>query len=248
MKRKPSLFKAFGTLVQIMSKPFNLLLVLLLCTCSQTWAAPPQKITAVYAATRNGLPFANVTETFSQDHGHYQIESVTDGIGIYGLFGKRKLSSNGEVTADGLHPLHFEQMQGSKMVCSAEFDWTNHTLSMNAKGKISTASLEPGTLDLASYAYQFAFNPPTGDAVAITLTTGKKLRSYHYKIASHDESLETSTGVLKTTRLVNTSKDDNGEEKTLWLSQEQHFIPAKIIMSDDSGAKIEQVLTSLSIE
>jgi hypothetical protein len=231
-----------------MTKYLNLLLVSLLCVASQALAEPPHKITAVYAATRNGQPFATVTETFIQQNKHYQIESVTSGIGVYGLFGKRKLSSNGEVTEDGLRPAHFEQSQGSKLVASADFDWAKNTLAMTVKGKTSTTPLEAGTLDLASYAYQFAFKPPTGDELAVTMTTGKKLRTYHYKIASHDEALETAAGIVKTTKLVNTSKDDNNDEKSLWLSQEQHFIPAKITMSDDSGAKIEQVLTSLSIE
>ena len=231
-----------------MNKYLKLLFILWLCIASQAWAEPPQKITAVYAATRNGQPFATVTETFTQQNKHYQVESVTSGIGVYALFGKRKLSSNGEVTADGLRPVHFEQSQGSKLVASAEFDWANNKLAMTVKGKTSTSPLEPGTLDLVSYAYQFAFKPPAGDELAITITTGKKLRTYHYKVASHDEPLETSAGTIKTTHLVNTSKDDNGEEKSLWLSQDQHFIPAKIVMSDDTGAKIEQVLTSLSIE
>jgi prolyl oligopeptidase PreP (S9A serine peptidase family) len=231
-----------------MNKLFNLLLISLLCIANQALAESPQKMTAVYSATRNGQPFATVTETFTQDNKHYHIESVTSGIGVYGLLGKRKLSSNGEVTADGLRPAHFEQSQGGKLVASAEFDWMHNTLTMMAKGKASTATLEPGTLDLVSYAYQFAFKPPTGDELAVTMTTGKKMRTYHYKVASHDEPLEITTGVVKTTKLVNIAKDDNGEEKSLWLSQEQHFVPAKIIMSDDTGAKIEQVLTSLSIE
>jgi hypothetical protein len=231
-----------------MNKHFNLLLVFLLCIANQALAAPPQKITIVYSATRNGQPFANVTETFTQDSKHYHIESVTSGIGIYGLFGQRKLSSDGEVTADGLRPLHFEQLQGEKTISSAEFNWAASTLSMTVKGKTTTSPLQPGTLDLASYSYQFAFKPPIADELAVTMTTGKKLRTYHYSVASRDESLETGMGVIKTSKLVNTAKDDNGDEKTLWLCQEQHYLPTKIIMSDDKGAKIEQVLTSLSIE
>lgn len=226
----------------------NKFFYLLLCLATTALAEPNQKITAVYDATRNGLAFAKVTETFTQENGHYHVESVTSGIGVYGLFGKRKLSSSGEVTSGGLRPTHFEQSQGNKMVASAEFDWAKNILTMTAKGKTTTANLESGTLDLASYAYQFGLQPTIGDEVAVTLTTGKKLRTYHYKVAGRDELIETAVGALKTTRLVNTSKSDNEDEKTLWLSQEQRFIPAKIIMSDDTGAKIEQVLTSLSIE
>ncbi len=58
-------------------------------------AALPKRIQAVYAVTKNGQPFANVQEQFVITDHHYQLESVTKGIGIYALFGERVLSSHG---------------------------------------------------------------------------------------------------------------------------------------------------------
>lgn len=219
-------------------------LFLLLLLASFSAFAAPKKITVTYDVTRKGQPFATVNETFTQDGKNYRVESVTSGIGVYALLGKRKLSSEGEISANGLVPKHFEQQQGDKKGVSADFDWNTNMLTMNNKGKTSTAPLEPGTQDLASYAYQFMFRVPAGEEITLPITSGKKLRTYKYKIASQNEMVDE----VKTLHLVNTNKSDSGEEKELWLAIDGHFIPAKIVMFDDNGAKIEQVITSLTVE
>ncbi len=210
--------------------------------------AAPQKLTAVYHVTRNGQPFADVTETFRQEGGRYKLESVTKGIGIYGLFGERRLASDGEVIAEGLRPGHFEQQQGdnAKKAISADFDWISKTIAMKAKGQTNTAPLENGTQDLASYAWQFMFAPPKADEVVLPVTTGKKQRVYRYRVAERDAVMETPAGKFRTLHLVNAK--DGGEEKELWLGIEAHHIPVRILMQDEKGAKIEQVLTSLDAQ
>ncbi len=223
-------------------------LAVLLLAFSQSLFAAPQHLVAVYHVTRNGQPFADVTETFQQSAGRYRLESVTKGIGVYGLFGERRLTSEGEVTAEGLRPIRFEQQQGdnAKKAISADFDWTAGTLSMKAKGQVNTAPLEAGTQDLASYAYQFMFVTPKGDEVVLPVTTGKKQRSYRYRITERDTTVETAAGKYKATHLVNAR--DGGDEKELWLGAEAYGIPVRIKMQDENGAKIEQVLTSLHAE
>lgn len=225
----------------------RILALLSLLIVSNAFAAP-QKLTAVYHVTRNGQPFADVTETFQQEGGRYKLESVTEGIGVYGLFGKRRLLSEGEVTAEGLRPIRFEQQQGdnAKKGVSADFDWVGKTLSMKAKGQTTTAPLEAGTQDLLSYAYQFMFTPPKGEEVVLPVTTGKKQRLYQYHIAERDVAVENAAGKFRTLHLVNAK--ESGEEKELWLGVEAHYIPVRIKMQDENGAKVEQVLTNLHAE
>ena len=219
--------------------------VLCLFVATTTLAAP-QQVKLVYQATRNGQPFATITETFQQQNGRYRIESVTDGIGVYGLFGKRRLVSEGEVTAQGLRPAHFELQQGdnAKKAVFADFDWEARTVAMKSKGQTTSAALEDGTQDLLSYAYQFMFRHPQGEELRVTVTTGKKLRTYVYRLGAQDVSIDTASGVCKTVHLANGAKDGE-EDKELWLGVEQHYLPVRISMKDENGARIEQVLTSL---
>jgi len=220
---------------------------LLLCF-SVVAEAAPQSVKAIYHVTRNGQDFAKVTETFKQENGRYTLESVTDGIGVYGLFGKRRLYSEGEVTPDGLRPGRFEQQQGddAKRAVKAEFDWAAASLTMTAKGKTRQDKLMPGTQDLASFAYQFMFVPPKGDLIEMPVTTGKKLRVYQYDVLARDVELETPSGKFKTLHLVN--RKESGDDKQLWLGLDRHYIPVRILMQDEKGAKIEQVLTGLHVE
>lgn len=211
-------------------------------------AAPPQKITAIYEATRNGQPFATVTETYRQEGNRYRIESLTKGIGVYALFGVRKLTSEGSVTTDGLKPSRFEQQQGNKKPVVAVFDWDALKLAMTGKKQTTTVDLEAGAQDLASFAYQFMFSAPAGEEFSLPVTTGKKLRSYPYRVVSHDESLDGVLGGLKTLHLTSVIKSEGDDEKEIWLARDKHYLPAKIVLRDENGASIEQVLTSLSIE
>ncbi|HEY3326320.1 MAG TPA: DUF3108 domain-containing protein [Novimethylophilus sp.] len=227
---------------------YLLLLSGLLASCVAI--AAPQKVTAVYEATRDGKPFATVNETYRREGDHYRIESVTTGKGVYALFGKRRLTSEGEVNAEGLKPHRFEQQQGdnARKTVAAEFDWAAGKLTLSSKKKTTTVDLVAGTQDLASFTYQFMFQPPAGEEFTLPVTTGKRLRNYQYRVTVKDETLDGVLGGLKVVRLSNAVKDGDDDEKELWLATDKYFIPAKIVLRDENGMKIEQVLTSLSFE
>jgi len=210
--------------------------------------AAPKHVELVYQATRNGMPFANITESYRQENGHYKIESVTQGIGVYALLGKRVLRSEGEVTADGLKPVHFELHQGDneKKSLYADFDWPANQLNMKVKGKPVSAELQAGTQDLTSLVYQFMFAQPSTDDFSLPVTTGKKLRIYNYKVSERGTMLEVPAGKYKTLHLTDAS--DSEDQKELWLGVESFFLPVRLVMRDDGGAKIEQTLTSLHAE
>lgn len=213
-------------------------------------AALPKRIQAVYEVTKNGQPFAKVHENFEVSGNAYQLESVTKGIGVYALFGERKLTSSGEVTAQGLKPSRFELRQGDnpKKALLAEFDWLKQNLRMTVKGKLKEAPLTAGTQDLASFAYQFMYLPaPLKGDITVTLTTGKKLNQYQYHINPETEIIASVDVQYKTLHLAPPTQDTQ-ETKELWLAADYHYVPVKILMVDDNGQKLEQTLTELHIE
>lgn len=209
--------------------------------------ALPKNIQLTYQVTKNGQPFATVRESFTVIGNSYKIESATKGIGVYALFGVRQLESEGEVTPAGLKPLKFELHQGNdeKRALLTTFDWQNNQLKMLVKGKEKTAQLVAGTQDLASFAYQFMFNPTMlKDAIAIDLTTGKKLNHYQYAVAQ--ESLDVMEKAIQTYHLTPAKNDGlTGETKELWLSTAHYYLPVKILIVDEYGQKLEQTLTEI---
>lgn len=212
----------------------------------------PKRIQANYQVTKNGQPFANVRELFVLTGETYKLESTTKGIGVYALFGERQLSSQGEVTSLGLKPKHFELHQGdsAKKTLIADFDWLNNTLHMLVKGAVKDAPLVAGAQDLASFAYQFMYLPkPLKNTVAVTMTTGKKLNQYEYKVNNTQVALEIAGKSYKTVHLSQIDKHAiKTDTKELWLSVEHHYLPVRIVMVDDNGQKLEQTLTELHVE
>jgi len=212
-------------------------------------AAPLSKIDVEYTATRDGSPFANVTETYRQENGRYKIESVTAGIGVFALFGKRVMTSEGEVTAQGLRPSHFELRQGDnpKKALISDFDWPASTLNLQVKGEASSSPLEKGAQDLASFPYQFMFSPPKADDFYLAVNSGRKLGNNHYKVTERNVSIEIEGKKYKTLHLVDASEDAK-DGKELWLGLGQYNLPVKLVLKDETGATIEQTLTSIHAE
>lgn len=214
--------------------------------------ATPKNIQLEYKVTRDGKLFANVVEKFSQDGSVYKIESVTKGVGVYALLGERKLSSSGSVTKQGLKPKHFELHQGDskKKSLISDFDWAKNTLNMQVKGEIRTQALEKGTQDLLSYAYQFMFmstKTRAANAIHVTLTTGKKLNQYQYKIIARGLKLSAAGEDFKTLHIANAPATGD-DKKQLWLAEDQYFLPVQYKLTDEDGANFEQTLTSIHVE
>lgn len=207
----------------------------------------PKNIQLEYTVTRDDKPFANVHETYVQNGTQYRIESITKGIGVYALFGERKLISEGVVTDIGLRPSHFELHQGdnAKKSLITDFDWANNTLNMQVKGEIKTAVLQKSTQDLSSYAYQFMFMHPIKDNINVSLTTGKKLNVYQYKITERDVMLETGQVSYKTLHLTSAEGKD---KKQIWLAEDHYYLPVRYTLVDDNGATLTQTLTKLHVE
>lgn len=216
--------------------------------------AVPKNIQLEYDLKRNGQLFAKVVESYSQQGDQYKIQSVTKGVGVYALLGERILSSSGSVSKEGLKPKHFELHQGDnkKKSLITDFDWNKNTLNMQVKGTVKTATLQKGTQDLLSYAYQFMFAPPTkaraGDSVInATLTTGKKLSQYQYKVVARDLKINAAGKEFKTLHIAN-SPEAGDDKKQLWLAQDQFYLPVQYNLIDDDGANFEQTLTKIHVE
>jgi hypothetical protein len=238
--------------MQRLIKILSLVLCFMAAPAAAAQQALPTVIQASYEVTKNGQPFANVHERYVVSGSQYKVESVTKGIGVYALFGERKLTSTGEVTSQGLKPAQFELQQGNnpKRALFADFDWAKSNLKMTVKGTAKDEVLAAGTQDLASYAYQFMFLPsPLADAITVTLTTGKKLNQYPYKINGEQVSLEAAGKQYKTLHLVPSDQSkEQTETKELWLAAEYFYVPVRILMVEDNGAKLEQTLTELHVE
>lgn len=227
----------------------NAFFLLIFCLFANVAQALPKTIQLEYEVSRNGKLFGQVKETFTQTGKQYRIKSVTKGYGIYALMGERVLTSSGEVTKTGLKPNRFELHQGksAKKTLIADFLWTKNTLNMQVKGETRTEKLSSGTQDLASYVYQFMFNPPLKQSVSVTLTTGKKLNTYQYKVLAKGEEVSVGKTYYKTTHISNEASAGE-DKKELWLLQDKYYLPARYKLTDEDGESFQQTLTKIYVE
>ncbi len=177
-------------------------------------------------------------------NGRYSIVSTTQAKGLVSLFfGNLTQKSEGTVSENGLKPdfYSYQYSSDAKKSQIANFDWMNNVLHMHTHKGDSTANLTDGTQDFLSFMYQFMFTPPL-DTMQITMTNGKRLRTYSYSFEG-EEAIATKLGELKTIHLLKSSGD---EEKTeLWLATDYLYLPVKIRKTEKDGTVIEQVAVKI---
>lgn len=227
----------------------NAFIFVFCCFVTHVAQALPKNIQLEYEVSRNGKLFGQVKETFTQTGKQYHIKSVTKGYGIYALMGERVLTSTGEVTKKGLKPTRFELHQGKskKKTLLADFLWAKSKLNMQLKGETRAEKLAPGTQDLASYVYQFMFNAPIKDEVNITLTTGKRLNTYQYKVLAKGEEVTVGKIGYKTMHISNDASAGE-DKKELWLLQDKYYLPARYKLTDEDGESFQLALTKIYVE
>jgi Protein of unknown function (DUF3108) len=227
----------------------NAFFILIFCLVTHAAQALPKNIQLEYEVSRNGKLFGQVKETFTQTGKQYRIKSVTKGYGVYALMGERVLTSTGEITKSGLKPTHFELHQGksAKKTLIADFLWAKSTLNMQVKGETRTEKLVTGTQDLASYVYQFMFNAPIKDEVNVTLTTGKRLNTYQYKVLAKNEAVAVGKTSYKTIHISNQASAGE-DKKELWLLQDKYYLPVRYKLTDEDGESFLQTLTKVYVE
>lgn len=228
----------------------RLLALLLFCLSPALYAEIPGRIEASYDVLSKGIKFAEVRETFVYSDYRYRIESVTKPVGLLALFQPETIvvTSEGEVDAAGLHPSRFSHLRtrDASKNNSAEFDWVNSELTLRDQAGIRQLALPPGTQDRLSMMYQFVVAPPLSRLeVKFNMTNGSKLETYRYQLHP-EQAVDVPYGTLRSFYLY-TLPQQRAWKSEIWLAIEHGYIPCKIVLTEDSGDKVVQVLTALNI-
>ena len=213
-------------------------------------AQPPHKLTLSYDVSYNGVVAAELTEALEHDGRSFSLTSEGRGKGIGALLysGAAKRWCRGEVTSAGLRPLEYRDQRGDKPAAVARFDWVKKTLTQERDGKNETTTMVPPLQDRLSFLYNFAFRDASelkpGKEIKVTLTDGKGLTQFQYKVAG-TEVLKTPAGELETVHLV--KQRDNQEDKgtEIWFASGRDYLPVRILVIEKDGVRIDQVLTRI---
>jgi hypothetical protein len=226
------------------------LLLALALPCAAAPLPTPQEIAISYNLFRNGLHIATMSESFESKNGEYRLVSETRAIGLFALVQKQPLrfTSQGRLSEAGLQPQHFEGKRGEAdpRQVRGDFDWRAGSLTISHDGKTDTLPLQPGTQDRLSVLYQFMFlGPERLQRLEFAMTNGRKLDRYRYTVTPNVE-IDTPLGRLTTLHLVKQHRpDESGTE--VWLSPQHRYLPVKVMVQEEDGARYEQFITRLEI-
>ncbi len=193
---------------------------------------------------RMGIVSGELTLSWKFADGHYRLDSVAQGSGIFAIAGKYVQASEGDIAASGLRPTTFSvERRGKKD--SAAFNWTDNSVRFNGKSGEHTEAATPGTQDMLSLLFQLAFAPPLGDDLTVIVTNGRKLERYAFERAG-EEVISLEGGQFHTLKIRKQRKgDEDGME--VWLALEHHYLPVKIRVTDKKGSVIEQTLMAMKV-
>jgi hypothetical protein len=227
------------------------MLAVLAGTCGAAATDAPQAVSASYELFRNGIRFAVMKDTFEAKDGRYRIVSETRAVGPLALIAPQPLraTSSGQRTGTGLMPQLFEGGRGSNdpRRVRAEFDWEAEKLTVARRDRNESLPLPPGTQDQLSIMYQFMFlQPDHPQVLRLTRTNGRKLEQHSYAVTTGVE-IVTPLGRMTTVHLVR-QHQPNEDGVEVWLAPQHHYLPMKLVILDDKGARYETVMTRLEIK
>lgn len=193
---------------------------------------------------RMGMVSGELILNWNFADGHYRLDSVAQGTGIFAIAGKYVQASEGDITNSGLRPVAFSvERRGRKD--SAKFNWPESSVQFNGKSGERTEAASPGTQDMLSLLFQLAFTPPLGDDLTVIVTNGRKLERYAFERAG-EETIELEGGTFRTLKIHKRRQgDEDGME--VWLALEHHYLPVKIRVTDKKGSVIDQSLMAMKV-
>ena len=113
-----------------------------------------------------------------------------------------------------------------------------------AKGEPRHFAYQGEVQDALSLFFQLALSAPLPEGQhAYLVFNGKKLRNYIYEVRG-EEILETALGALRTLHLARVTDSDGRFEA--WLAVDRHYLPVRVLRSDDRGNTMELVVQSIT--
>jgi hypothetical protein len=218
------------------------LAISLLAWAAAAWCAPPQRVELAYEISRNGMVIAEVFYLLEHDGRNYRITETSRGRGILALRGTTRRTSRGLVSPQGLKPLEFTDERTGRQTARAQFDWNAKTITQQYKAGPRIEPLLPRAHDRLAFIFDFAFAPARAAPVAFDLVDGRGM-SHHVYSPGGEERISTPVGQFQAVRFVRAK----GTERTeIWLGTEVSYLPLKILVLDEDGARFEQVATKIS--
>ena len=223
-------------------------LIVLMFLAGPAWAVqPPQRVQMDFSVTSGTMNLGVGRDVLEHDGKQYSIISETKTVGLAAFLYKLNIrrESRGLITLGGLRPSHFEEDRTRKPKRAVDFDWDAKLIKLTDGANVQTLPLPDNTFDQTSFAYAFAFRPPSDEILSVFLTDGRKLSDYKYQIIGREE-LKTALGDLETVHFQKEQEADDKRGFEVWLSVQHHYLPVRIRFIEKNGTVLDSTVTAIS--
>jgi hypothetical protein len=153
--------------------------------------------------------------------------------------------ATGAITASGLRPEVYEETRNGQVKRRVRFDWQRKKVELFDGKATQTVELPDNTWDMASFGYNFAFAPVTGEEMDLFLTDGRRVSPYRYAFLGR-EKLDTELGPLDTLHVKKVQRPDDPRAFDVWLAPERHYAPVRIRFTEENGLVFDSLVTRIS--
>ncbi len=203
-------------------------------------ASPPVRVEITYDVLHNGGLLATVTHVLEHDGDSYHLRETWKGRGLLSLLGDVQRSSHGEVTADGLRPLEYQDRRPRRKTARAHFAWEAGTLTQEFRDGPQVQPLPAHAQDRLSFLFAPAFRAPGPGPLDYHVADGKGVAHYVFEIAGR-ERVAVPAGEFDALRLV--KRDEDGRSTQIWLDAGRSYLPLRVLVMKKDGSRVDQVAT-----
>ncbi|MBI3527170.1 MAG: DUF3108 domain-containing protein [Betaproteobacteria bacterium] len=224
--------------------------IVLMFLAGPAWTTqPPQRVQMDFAVTSGAMHLGDGRDVLEHDGKQYSVISESKTVGLAAFFYKMNIrrESRGLITKNGLRPLHFEEDRTRKPKRAADFDWDTKLIKLTDGASVETVPLPDNTFDQTSFAYAFAFRPPSEEILAVHLTDGRRLSDYKYQVIGK-EKLNTPLGDLETVHFQKIREADDKRGFEVWLAVEHHYLPVRIRFIEKDSTVLDSTVTAITYQ
>ena len=200
-----------------------------------------------------GNLYGDAVVEWRRDGAHYQVQSD---VHVTNLFTTRRIFSDGQITAQGLSPHHFDELLSPPLVAprSSQIEFTDDEVVLpNGNRMIKFPQTQDEASQFVQFVWLFTVHPELarpGTLIDFPLALTRSVHRWHYRVAAI-EPLQLPFGTLDTVHLVPASNEPPRPNEYLfefWMAPTLQYLPVRVLIRNDEQNLADLKLAALPLQ